>query len=463
VEPHEAAAGLYQVAEDGQPEAKVHGSWSEMPSLFHAMADEPMPLLYGNVFGKSVTLVDCRVTSSKRGLSVLQDTTITPRMAVEGLWLEPKELAFTELSVQFWDQDVWTQWDSYRGVVSASTDDFGLTVTYERPEAKVAELPQATVTLTDASTYDQTTHPGGWSLKSISRFRIHFSEPIGVEDVFNRWLVPLEFLIMSATGRSSGISALTATNSTWEIANERHRADRWVEVRTSYPPRFGKEKESHDLLHLARDFDFGRQIPRVVEVVNQHRYSVEHFAALKGRPSGGVLARFVAAAQLVESFDRTLHDDQPKPGQAAVMEQVTKLLKDTGISSKYRRKIKDVLKRSHEPSLEQRLRRLSRQSGSVLDEVVEHTRWPADVARLRNIVVHGLETSETLTRDVRSIQVSTDILLLLFEARWLWEIGFDQAQIRRLLERRAYHWSIKHRIRENYPHLAQIAARHPEV
>jgi len=161
----------------------------------------------------------------------------------------------------------------------------------------------------------------------------------------------------------------------------------------------------------------------VFDVVNRHRYSVEHFEALKGRGAVGYLAQFVAAAQLVESFDRSLHDDQGRRG------------------------------------LDARLRRLSGETGGVLDEIIGHKRWAKHVARVRDIVVHGLDTSEQLTRDVRSIQVATDILLLLFEARLLVEFGFDTSKAKALIERRLKHWEIKANITQNYGHLEEISRR----
>ena len=454
--------GLYSILENGQPEARLHGSWSDVPPLLATDLEQPLQILHGNVFGRAVTLVDCTVTGGKRNLSRLQDVTLWPSYAIEGLFLEASELAFTEVYVHYWDQDIWTEWNAYEAEVTANSSRYDIRIASRSPKEVSAQVQDASITLCDASTFSQTPQPSdGWILKSQSKFHLTFREPLPIDDLFSRFLVPLEALIISATGRPSGIKSLQATNREWpQIPNSRYPSDRWVKVRVSYHPRPSKELYYVDLLHLLRDFDFARQLPLVMEAVEQHRYSIEHFAAIKRPNSGGALANFVAASQLVESFDRTLHDDQPSPGQVDEVRKVEKLLSTTDIDAGYRSKIKNFLKRSHEPSLEERLRRLDAETGLVVTDIVSNRRWCADIARLRNIVVHGLPASEALTRDIRSIQVATDILLKLFESRWLCVIGFEKSQAQALIARRRDYNNATRRIRENYEHVRSLVERY---
>lgn len=381
-------------------------------------------LFYGNVFGLPVTAVGGRLSRSTGGMSRLQDTRILPRYVVEGLWLNAEDLALTEVQVQYWDQEEWSLSDAFPDTVGEERGQCRLRVEYQPPEERTAEVSQGSVSIVDASTYRSTTYPRGWVMESFSAFNMSFKEPVSFDELFSRWLLPLEFLIMTATGRQTGIRRLHGTNDRWEIKGAGRRVkERAVDIRVSHAPRPSADINRHEMLHLLPDFDFARQVPLVFDVVNRHRYSVEHFAALRGRGAGGHLARFVAATQLVESFDRSLHDDQGKRG------------------------------------LDSRLRRLSRESGGVLDEIIGHKRWASHVQRVRVIVVHGLETSEQLTRDVRSIQVATEILLLLFEVRLLVQFGFDAATAKALIERRRQHWVIKLNITEDYEHLEEMSRR----
>jgi hypothetical protein len=424
VDTGQCVAGLYRVNEHGQPEVNIHGSWSDGPGTV-VSAPQDIPLLHGNAFGKGITAVDNQLRHSQHGLfSNLQDTTLIPRYTVEGgFYLNEDELALTQVRVRFWDQDAWSLWDAFVDKDPDRTR-FPPRVEFREPLQRTAEVAGGTIGIEDDSVCRSTRRPNGWIMESYSAFTLTFTEPVSIDDIFMKWLVPLQFLIMSATGRPTGIRTLRGTNDAWVIGGEEPgRTDRWVDIRTAHALRPQGDLSTRDLLHLLPDFDFATQIPLVLEVVEQHRYSVEHFAVLRGGGAEGHLARLVAAAQLVESFDRSLHR---APG---------------GVK------------------LEDRLLRLNLESGEVLDEIVGHKRWAKDVVRVRDVVVHGLETSEQLTRDVRPLQVANEVLLLLFEVRLLVELGFDKSKAKGLIERRASHWEIKAAITENYAHLGAMAKR----
>jgi hypothetical protein len=458
----DGAAGLYWIGDDGRPEAKIHGAWAmdkQLPSIARVFEEEMPYLLYGNAFGTAVTLIDCRVNGSKTNLSVLRDTGLRPRLAIEGLWLESGDLAFTRCDVQLRDQDTWTQWNAFDAKITETENELerDIEIRSNLPNRVTASFEGADLMLLDGSIFRQMTQaPRGWSLESKSTWRLTFEAPVPIDDILRDWIVPLQFLIMSATGRPSAVELFRATNSAWAVPDERHSSDRWVTVRVARPPSTpGKPQQGHDLLHRASDFHLERQLPLALSAVRRHRYPVEHFAALKRPQSGGPLARFVAAAQLVESFDRTLHEDAPKERQGEVVRLIAALLKDGGVPSAYRSYIKNGLKYVYEPNLERRLRRLDREAGDIIGGIAPPT-WAADVQALRNVVVHGLKSSEQLTRDVRPMQVATEILMLLFESRWLLEIGFAKKQVRDLVESRVHHWIIEAHIQDNYAALAEV-------
>ena len=61
-----------------------------------------------------MTLVGCRLRTRKRGLSPQRDTTVTCDYAIEGAMLEANDLFLTEVHVKLWDQDTWTDADSFK-------------------------------------------------------------------------------------------------------------------------------------------------------------------------------------------------------------------------------------------------------------------------------------------------------------------------------------------------------------
>lgn len=429
----DAIAGTYHVDATGHPIAQLHGVWQDEQHL--PFGGEMPPLLHGDAFGRAVTLVAPRSGRSSRGFSDLQNTTLHARYAVEGLWLQEEDLSLTEVRVSLWDQDIWTGWNAYFGRIPPNSRwKWPTEFFYDPPAPRQAEFAWGTLVLEDGSSWSQLHQPTGWRLESGSRFVLRFNEPIPIGEVRTRYLAPIEFLISSATGRSSGVRNIHGTNSTWEITGfpdnwPPNEPDRWVTLRIPHLPRPDGDIESHSLLHLESDFEFATQLPKVFDVAQQARYSLEHFTALKADRATGSLAEFVATSQLVESFDRSLH---PTP-----------------------------LGGSDTRDLNTRLTRLDGESGNLINDLLGHKRWRDDVRRLRNMVVHGEEGSAFLTRDARPLQAATAILMLLFEARLLVAEGFDSTRAKELVERRLHHWQIKDLIARSYGHLAGLVRDNP--
>ena len=431
IENGEGAAGTYSVTENGVVEAWLHGSWHDVPSMALEGIDELIEafpsMLYGDAFGRRVTLVaTMRGGGRTNSVSRQQRTQVDAGYAVEGLWLEPDELAITKAVVHFYDQDLWTSWGAYPAEINFE-DGIGITglkVWYAEPDVREASLDGGVLRLKDASTHKPLMNPSGWVLKSASDFVFEFESPIGIEQFQRQYLMPLEVLITSATGRRSGVEKFRATNAEWVIPPERHEADRWVSVRVGHLPPEADAKAHGELLHHVDDFDFATQLPLVFEVARLHRYPLEHYGTLRRGASAGYLADFIAAVQLCESFHRTLHPDR-----------------------------RDGM------SLEGRLTKLDQESGGLIKEIVADKDWHKRLAQLRHIVDHGLPRSDVLATDVRSVQAATRMLLLLFEARFLVALGFTAEKARALAVNRGSHGWIVRAIRDGYPHIKEMTAK----
>ncbi|MBT0993148.1 hypothetical protein KIN34_02435 [Cellulomonas sp. DKR-3] len=430
-EREKAAAGTYSVSENGVIEAWLHGSWHDVPSIALAGIDELVEafpeVVYGDAFGRRITLVGTSRGASRTNSSTRQQRTrIDLAYGVEGLWLAPDELALTKAVVRFIDQDLWSSWGAYPAQIKfeEGVGIVGLDIRYEEPEPLEALLDGGVLRLKDASTHRQLMNPSGWVLKSASDFVFEFDEPVDIEQFQRQYLMPLEVLITSATGRRSGVAKFRATNRAWVVPSERHHADRWITVNVGHVPTEDGAKTSAELLHRVTDFDFAAQLPIVFDVAQLHRYPLEHYGTLRRGVSAGYLADFIAAAQLCESFHRTLHPDH-----------------------------------RDDMSLDARLTKLDQESGGLLKEIVGDKEWHKRLARLRNIVAHGLRRSEALTSDVRSVQAGTRMLLLLFEVRFLVALGFTAEKARGLAVDRGSHGWIALTIKENYPHIREMTAK----
>jgi hypothetical protein len=97
----------------------------------------------------------------------------------------------------------------------------------------------------------------GYRLNSASEFHLVFDKPISFSEMFDEWLAPLEFLILTCTGRTSALERLQVFNPAWVV----DRRDSWPSVHRRFAPRPIRPPGWYERLLRLSDFDFARQIP----------------------------------------------------------------------------------------------------------------------------------------------------------------------------------------------------------
>nr|WP_165791200.1 HEPN domain-containing protein [Cryobacterium zongtaii] len=147
-------------------------------------------------------------------------------------------------------------------------------------------------------------------------------------------------------------------------------------------------------------------------------------------------------AQMVETFDRSLNPDAAPPSdQKEAVLQVKALMADHPALKKFSSKAVAGVSEAHRPTLASRLSRLDKQTGAFLrTELTLHADWKTDIASVRNSVVHGLPSSAFFLKNVIPLQISFDILMILFEARLLVAFGFDQPTVREIMTKNPHWW-----------------------
>lgn len=425
----EGVPGTYRVDSEGRIEAHVHGMFAgERGHLFGPDPSFPS-LLQGRAMKEAVMLVGARVTAQRGALTEQRDATVVANYALEGFGaLEPDELTFTDVRLRFTDQDTWTGWDRFAVMADdrLRIADVGA-VLRDVPEVE-ANVEGGTLRLVDGSYVNQEHDAHRWVLQSRSWFDFHFDEPLAISEVLDRYAYPLQVMLMSASGRLPGVVSMAGTNETWDFGDEGRVPSRWFQVRRFHGPLETPRVSDLQYLHRLRDLDFGVHMPALLKAVDRHRFALGHYGLLRAdRFVGGHPVRFSVATQLIDAFDRTLHP----------------------------------VDRS-EPSFEARLKRLESESGNLIDGMIGNGGWRGQVARLRNIVVHGDAYAHELLRDQRPLVVGYEALLLLFEVRLLVEIGLSTEQAKSLVTGRVHHWTIKDAITENYASLRELIARDHE-
>lgn len=421
--------GTYEILSNGQPELRLHSTWDAYRHPEFERFSSEFKLLHGDVFGTATTAVGNAYRSGSFSMNELMDYRIHPKYTLEGLWLSEEELTFTNVRMQLWDQDSWTGWRGH--TVNRDLNGHISSIAIQPDKTLMTEHKGVAIRLICTSA-SQTTGGVDLSLQSQSRFELDFPEPISMERLLTDWIKPLELLIVSATGRLSGLSNVQLTNTQWETeADHENPPNLWVKMRTSFAPRIADNDQRVRTKHSLSDFDFGLQIPKIFDAVPRLQFSLDQYLSLVSHRAGGDLVRCTTAAQMVESLDRVLHSDATAPGDPDIAIEVNEALRSAGIGdSKLRRDVRKFLNSRGNPTLEDRLRRLDQDLRNPISKLINKTTWPKHVARVRNVVAHGLEESVVLTTDIRATRVATLICTMLFEAHWLKAMGFDDDSIR---------------------------------
>lgn len=457
-EPGESAVpGLFWVdGENGEARAAAHRSFDDRTHPFLVDRAPQIPRLYGDVMGRRVTLIDCTFEGSQGSHAhSMTDSQYSARRALIGdVWpAVGSEPTFDQVRVVFWDQDVWANLPPIDHQVFLGGPS---TFTSPKIEPQILNTSMAELGLHDNFEF-WSTDEQGFVLNPGSQFRLELPEAQSYDELRTNWLMPLQFLILWATSRRTGIRSLFVRNSTWEpIWRDEPE---WMEIRVQHATRPHKPVRGVTLLHRRDDFPTDYNFDQFINAVRSNRYAVDQYAGVRAGLSGGYLTKFVAVAQALEALDRVAHPDKEKPDQVTWAERTAEFLKGQGARSDIRSSVKHAILKSHWSSLQGRLSRMNKQTGKVLDAITQDENWPQMVADARNIVAHGLESSETFQRDETAIFVACQICLILFDLRFLVLIGFTADNASTLVTRRAWHSLTALNIREHYPTLVELAGR----
>lgn len=413
--------GTYQFDDDGRIEIHVHSFFADEQDRFLGPSRTFPSVLQGKGVGRGhyITAVNCRQVEGLGGFGDVRDATVRATYALEGFFfLDEEDLALTHLRLRFVNQDTWTGWRRF------SVKDNGLgpledvsAIARNNPEY-VARLDAGELRLFDHSHVCENFDRQRWEFQSCSAFEFQFDETVRISEIFNRYVYPLQIMLLSASGRLAGVVEMSGTNTSWEFSDGSNEPpSRWLNIRHIHgdldPPR----RNDLNYLHRLSDINFEEQISQFLKAVNKHEFCLEHYRLLHAEHfAGGHLARFSVAIQLVDAFDRTLHPEDRK-----------------------------------DQRLPFRLKRLDAESGGLVESVIGNKNWKNDIAQFRNFVVHGDVNARQVLRDKRSLIAAYEVLLLLFEVRFLVEVGFSQSEATSLIERRPEHWRIRQNIKMYFP------------
>lgn len=441
----EQAAGLYWVGDDGAARITVHETLAEGPRLFRA---DSIPLLHGNVLGAAVTIVNARPVDSTIPMrGDVHRAEYAATLAYEGYLLGSTELAFDKARFGIGHLEEWANWKSWK---DADDDHPGKAPRLEHQgvQRRSINCDGGVLSIQDGAGWSQ--EDGTWTLTSACRFDLELDSSISLDDLDYRWLRPLQLLVATATATTSPLLHLWVSSTYWVVEEDEARSPGdWVRVRyrsraAQTPPRVSSLYHRH----LLRDFDAELQIPAYFPAADHHRYALERFADSVSEVAVGRETTFLNIVQAVEALDTGLHKDVSSPWQAQLSDVIDEATRAAGFNSRRRQTARRGAEQAHIPSLSGRLRRIDAETGGCVSELAGRG-WPEDVEMLRNAVTHG-RTGEVLRKTAGALVVATEIVMFLWDLRWLMVLGFDADEAQRLVRRRVDQWSDAGLIRDNH-------------
>ena len=283
---------------------------------------------------------------------------------------------------------------------------------------------------------------GKISISQTSVFEFEFDEEVRLQDFMTDWIAPISFWVSSGTRRTSGIEHMSIFNRNWKSDSDGSAIDSWQTVIPRNPKRKFSNDDKLEYLHRLKDFDFETQVPMVLATYNNHRAAVDQYLDYLHNTPSTPMVRLTVLAQLVETFDRSLH---PDPHIDEYLESDADLFAAYVAASdahrKYASNAKRLVLESIRPTLASRLKRLDSDTGKLISNMLERPSWKSDIAGIRNSIVHGLPSSVFFLKNVIPIQISIDILELLFELQLLRSLGFSNQQVEQIVTQDDPNWA----------------------
>lgn len=435
----EAPSHLIHLSKD------FHDDADEKAFFSAAYEEDVYPVIHGNTPEGWFTAVDSRPFRSTRtfGNAKMDDIVLRPAFIIKGdAFLSDDELSVTEMQVKFWDQDAWAEWSSWE-FEDPSDELDGVRVTQKAIPTRSAEYEGVQIDLEDA-TVQKMWHQHKDSRVTLvqkSMFRLTFPEAQPLRGLIRDWLRPLSFLIASGTRRTPGIESLWIRNSGWTSSEDGTPITDWMEVLLRNPKRKFTPHDEIDFLVKGKQLNFGRQVPIILSELREHETAIEQFLDFVHNRPASPMVQLTTIAQLLETFDRSLAPDPDvSVEQREASDAARKLLEGSDVTNPYAKGVVRSILESHRPTLAGRLSRLDKDTNGIVRRELKTGKWIADIAAVRNSVVHGLPSSRFFVRNRIPLQVSVDVLEVLLEARLLVMMGFTASEAEAILTKSNPRW-----------------------
>jgi hypothetical protein len=374
-------------------------------------------ILNGAVPRRMITLLGCvQQKSALFGKDLVMLSVRFDKALLGGYLLDnSSDAVFDEVFVEL---DAVSEWASYQPISSSDVGE-KIVVEYEKPAALSANLSSGQVRMVSDIRGSDDEQKVNW--KAVSSFIVTLDRPLSIDDIEERYVRPLRYLLSLATGTPAVVTRLRVQNS---AHTKPLGASQWLDVefyQGKLPPEPPKPVSRHDMLFKLDDIEFSQFLPRWFELVERCGISLDLLFSLDNPGNIFVTNRMFNAVTAVEGLHQRLnpiHEDVIK-----VHKKRVDAIAGT-IDDKHERKwLRENLAGAYRPTLRTRLGELLDLAGSTMHPYVgDRERWIKRVKDIRDLIGHG---SSELEKD-RRVQIRlTASLELLYKLILMRELGFS--------------------------------------
>jgi len=422
--------GIYRVGKDGGVEVDLLGRLAGGPEL-------EMAVVQADVEGDPVTLFTChRRTSRGAGQKGQAPALVTwwVGSAIENAHLTKEDdarfdrLGFTSPHLRWWAERDIVKWD-YK-----VEDDGQVTNSYSWPQdqPETAVVPGATIELRTLVGHQDVAF-GDKTIMQRQAFSVSSDVPLPYDELWTRYVRPLAELISLAAGERTDIEVLWTRLSS-EISARIHSGCR---IRRHNGRSVPEPDHGLEMLWTLPDWNFADGVARWFAIDEKAPAATVLFELAQDEGSGWATDRFFNAVSAAEALHRGLYGtaeptDRQKQRLEAIYAQVT---------SDQRKWLRWKPRHSHEPTLQDRLAELVKDTGHPAWRFIpDAASWSSAIVKARNDLAHGREEATNVLRDPARVHAMTETLIAVLALRLMRELGFTEERTSELTLHQMRYW-----------------------
>lgn len=381
-----------------------------------SLVRDPWPIICGSTSEGPVTLLEC--LSTHWGWGVEAPVVIEPTFVLKGAILEPRQLTFDRIRVQFTDLDDW--WGKWGIKENALSDPVG--IRYEAPAIDQVNLDDKALVTIDA-TLNVHTEPGVTQLSQTAEVAFNLPSPLSIRELSLHYIQPIQNLITLACDRPSGMTRLLVSGPAITVSKT-HGSDGYITVigrgmnRVATPT----SRVIRGLFTVASSRVPAKTlIGAWYELHQVARLPLQVLFSLQYSPPPLADTRLLLTALALESWHRTVLD-HPKERPKIFKAKTQAILDQLGPA--FQRDVASALAQANVLSLRQRVEELADGVAPALSQLIPN--GPAFARRFataRNDITH-FETGRHRPSGIEMVELAQTGAVVM-TADILLRLGFD--------------------------------------